>query len=87
MSATHRLTWVALAACLAAPALTVGCGDDESATPRCPDLPLFDVRELEGDASAETLAKFEEWKKAAAANEPCVTGPGKATIPEAGAGG
>ena len=53
-------------------AVTWGCGEDESMTPNCPDLPLYDVH----DASAADLAA----RKAAAA-EGCVTQAGTATTP------
>jgi hypothetical protein len=55
-----------------------GCGDDESMTPSCPDLPLYDAR----DASPSDIAAREQ-----AASEGCVTKPGTATTAAAGAPG
>lgn len=55
-----------------------GCGDDENKTPKCPDLPLYDVH----DASPEQVAAREQ-----AAAEGCVTKPGTATTAAAGAPG
>jgi hypothetical protein len=81
-----RLACVALGISVLVPALVIACGDDgEPATPECPDLPLFNVRDLEADGGGSDAAKaaFEEWKAAAAGNEPCVTGPGTAVIPDA----
>jgi hypothetical protein len=80
-----RWLWVAAAACVLVPALVVACGEDESATPECPDLPLFNVREVEGDAASDAAkAALEEWKDEGARDEGCVTAPGTAVVPEAG---
>lgn len=63
-------------AALALIALTTGAGclaaacSDEGTTPKCPDLPLYDVN----DASPA-----DKEARAAAANAGCVTGPGTAT--------
>lgn len=55
-----------------------GCGDDESKTPKCPDLPLYDVH----DASPDDIAARE-----AAAAAGCVTKPGTATTAATCSGG
>ncbi len=69
------------------PLAFVACGDDESATPSCPDLPLFDIRELAKDAGSDAAqAAFEEWKAEGNEVEGCVTGPGTAVLPEGGGG-
>jgi hypothetical protein len=84
----NRRRWLVCFACatsLLTPALIVACSDDdEPSTPECPELPLFAVRELQGDAaSAEAIAAYEKWKAAAATNEACVTAAGTAVIPDA----
>jgi hypothetical protein len=80
-----RLACIALGASLLAPALVIACGDDgEPATPTCPDLPLFNIRDLEGDAATDAAkAAFEKWKAAGTGAGPCVTPPGTAVIPDA----
>lgn len=81
-----RVRWLAAAvtACVLVPVLVVACGEDEPATPKCPDLPLFNVREVEGDAASDAAkAGLEEWKAEGARNEGCVTAPGTAVIPDA----
>lgn len=86
----RHLLCAALLSSLLTPLLVVACGDDETATPRCPDLPLFNVRLLEGaDASDADKAKFEQWKAEGVPsnNERCVTAPGTASIPDATFGG
>ena len=84
----NRRRWLLCFACAASlltPTLVVACSDDdEPSTPECPDLPLFAVRDLGGDApSPEAVAAYEEWKAAAAGNEACLTAAGNAVIPDA----
>jgi hypothetical protein len=82
------LPCLALGAILCAPLLVLACGEDESATPDCSDLPLFDVRELMTDAaSAETKAAYAAWQTEAARGGGCVTGAGTATSGDAAAAG
>lgn len=81
-----RLACVALGASVLVPALVVACGDDaEPATPECPDLPLFNVREIEKDGGSQAdKDAFEKWKaEGASGTGRCVTGPGTAVIPDA----
>jgi hypothetical protein len=81
-----RLACIALGASVLFPVLVIACGDDaEPSTPECPDLPLFNIRELEKDGgSQEAKDAFEKWKaEGASGNTRCVTGPGTATIPDA----
>ncbi len=84
MSRSSHRTWALglIAATTAAGLLVSACSDD-STTPTCPDLPLYDVKDASpADKQART----------AAANAGCVTGPGTATTGTAtpndsGAGG
>jgi len=61
-----------------------GCGDDENKTPKCSELPLYNLSELD--------ATDEAWPGIVAARElghteGCVTKPGTATTAAAGAPG
>jgi hypothetical protein len=80
-----RLPSLTLGAIVCVPLLALGCGEDATATPECPDLPLYNLRELIGDAaSGEAAAANEKWQ--AEGNrfpENCVTGAGTATIKDA----
>ena len=75
------LSLTLFAASVAATLLVAGCGDDTTATPKCPDLPLFNIREFlaDGGASAEAQAAAAEWYKAAQDTE-CLTPPGDAGV-------
>lgn len=72
-----RSPWALFGSALVAFGLTLAaCGGDEAegTTPKCPELPLYDIRNEDEDAAA--LHQQERLDNQA--NNGCVTGPGDA---------
>jgi hypothetical protein len=72
------LALITIAASVLVPLVIVACGEDETATPECPELPLFNVHDLEDGGTDEAKAAYEKWKASG-----CVTPAGTAVDPDA----
>jgi hypothetical protein len=83
-----RLPCLTLAAIVCVPMLMLACGEDVTATPECPDLPLYNLRDLAADAAGTANAANAEWQaEGKRYPENCVTAAGTASIVDAAAAG